>query len=88
MATVTNPDGSVTEFKIGQEENETVQATGTDAKPKRKPGKAKVYNYERTMFGAQVNVDWVNDLKAEFGNPTAAINALIEAHRKAKGQSV
>lgn len=83
MATVTNPDGTVTEFKIGEEE----QATN-EVKPKRKPGKAKVYNYERKMFGAQVKTEWVNELIAEFGNPTAAINALIEAYRKAKGQSV
>ncbi len=56
-----------------------------EVKKSKGKGKEKVYDYERKMLGGQVNSAWVDDLVKEYGSATKAINALVEAHRKAKG---
>lgn len=99
MAIVTNPDGTVSEFKIGQDESEpellptnlvsdTVKLV-TEAKPaKRKPGKAKQFHYERKILGAMVKKEFVDELLAEFGNPTNAVNAVVAFYREHKKGNV
>lgn len=94
MAIVTNPDGTVSEFKIGQEDSEpellptnlvsdTVKLVA-DKPVKRKPGKAKQFHYERKILGAMVDKTIVDELLAEFGTPTNAVNAVVAFYQKHK----
>lgn len=88
MATQTNPDGTVTEFKIGQEEIPAVEYSGKlkkDGTPRKKMGPKKKYENERKAISAYIDVQDHNSLIADFGSGTIAITKLIELYKKSKG---
>lgn len=97
MATQLNPDGTVTEFKIGQEE---VEATATatqassdsskplklnkDGTPRKKMGPKKKFLNERKVLSGYIDAnDWDSVVK-EFGTPTNAITQLVERFKATK----
>jgi hypothetical protein len=86
MATITNADGSVTEFKIGEDDTEQVTTTkqskpvtlNKDGTPRKKRGPNKQFNFPRKTLSAQVSLDDYNALVSVFGKPTEAVNQLIK----------
>lgn len=86
MATVTNADGTVTEFKIGQDETEAPKPVDSsklnkDGTPRKKRGPAKKFDFDRKTISAIVAVPDYADLVNAFGTPSKAIEALIKLWR-------
>jgi len=80
MATQINPDGTVTQFVIGQEDDIEIAAS----KQSKKRGRSKVFNFERKLIGAQIPLDQYNKLMALFSNPTMALNTIVAEYLKQK----
>jgi hypothetical protein len=75
MATITNPDGTVEQVVIGQELAKT---------PKERKKREKKYDYERKIMSSLIRSEYVDQLVAEYGNPSKAITALVDSYFKAK----
>lgn len=88
MATQINPDGTVTEFKIGQEElTETVAVKlNKDGSVAKKKGKPKRDDIVRKSFCFAAPVTDYDALIADFGSCAKAGNALLALWHKTKGQ--
>ena len=84
MATQINPDGTVTQFVIGQEDDIELAAP----KQAKKRGRSKTFNFERKLIGAQIPLDQYNRLMTLFSNPTEALNTVVSEYLaiKAKGE--
>jgi hypothetical protein len=98
MATTLNADGTVTQFKIGDEEHKEIglvadkngvpidftQKLNKDGSVKKKRGPAKKFDFDRKTISAMVAVPDYTDLVNAFGTPSEAIQALIKLWREAK----
>lgn len=87
MATVTNSDGSTSEFKIGQDDEATVSVKlNKDGTVRKKRGPAKKYTFDRKVLGAAIALNDYNELLSQFGSCTNAVTELVKLWRQTKGQ--
>lgn len=87
MATQINTDGTVTEFKINNEEIKAIEYSSKlkkDGTPRKAMGPRKKYTNERKAISAFIDVQDLNLLLGEFGTGTKAILALIDHYKQTK----
>ena len=88
MATVHNPDGTVSEFKIGQDDEVSTTVSvklNKDGSVRKKRGPAKKDNTPKKVFGAAIPVTDYDSLVAEHGSVTKGMNYLLSLYRQTKG---